>query len=292
MNNYIKKASNLSKRTPFILFFIVAAGSLASLIFIGLTEGPQKLGLSSWIDRSAVIGFFCLIITSFASLCRSLQMMIRPEKRIVSYLGNGSPTYSIKKIMDVKFKKLYIIGQNLLTITSSSEFHDRLKKRFEKAKTDNDLHVYLIGATYDGMKVIGSECAQDFQETLKNIKFLYDQIPEASKRLSVCFHPSAISLSAIVRDPQERSRGLAIFTVKWAKDNNPDDRLQCVVEKAEHPDLFGKIAGHLRAMTEGYSMKLSDISSEIEKDIKLKKIVASKGIEEILTYFINREDLT
>ena len=161
--------------------------------------------------------------------------------------------------------ELYIVGQNLKSSLSNRGIKPHLIDMLSKEAGPT---IYIIGATYEGMKAISDECALHFLDTLVDIMEIYVQGRWAMKRLVVRFSRDAISLSCIITDPKSTD-GTLLLSSKWATDEEPDNRLHFFIENWEHPEIFGKIVGRCGRLVQSDSNTLKEICRKIKRDKKV-----------------------
>ncbi len=213
----------------------------------------------------------------------------RPERRSVCGLGVSGTPYSWEHLLDDKCEEIILVGQNLRTQLGPTEFRKRIVDILE---ANDKTQVYFIGTLYECMKVLTHECAKHFDDTLRDLRKLYESLKdkESRDRLHVRFHRSACMLSALIVDPSITERAILVIWPKWGLDAEPGNRLYVVFRKSEHPDEFGKIAGHVPRMLQldEDARTLSGICKDIKKEIEEGRKIETDGILPTLEWFIEK----
>jgi len=284
MKRLLRRLSSRTRQISFVAM-ILALCAMYGTIMIAFEKFPN-IDPSKNEDRVVLVGLMAVFIIVLQSVGNALYGVLWPEKRIVSDLGVSGSRYSFEHLLDEKSHEIFIIGQNLRTLMSTQGFKARIKMLIQKNK---ELKIWFIGATYNGMKEISKECAEHFDNTLKDFKEIYEELGEKADKLYVRFHPSAISLSCIIRDPDDDKRGILVMTPKWARDADPANRHYCVIEKWEYRELFNRVAGHRIAMVQTDSQRLKDICSVIDKEIDSGMKGNTYNIKSVLQYFKNKD---
>lgn len=283
MKRFFRKLSISTKTTSIFSAILGLAGLY--VMFSVVVNRYATFDISKTEDQVLVIGFLAVLLVLLRSLGQAIYGICWPEKRIVSDLGVAGSRYSFESILDSRASEIFIIGQNLRTLMSTTGFKEKVE---ELIRNPNGPYIWFIGSTWDGMKAISSECAQHFLDTLGDFRDLYESSGDQVDRLRVRFHPSAISLSCIIRDPDDNKRGIAVMTPKWARDADPANRHYCVIERWEHRDIFNRVSGHRVAMTQADSLRLKDMSKIIKKDIANVSFGISEKQALDLDYFDDR----
>ena len=287
--------SKLSSSTRIISLFSALLSLTGLYVTIGVAVNKYSgLDISRTEDQVLLVGFVAVILVLILSLGQSFYSIYWPEKRIVSDLDVSGSRYSFESILESKASEIFIIGQNLRTLMGTQGFKKKIETLLNNIEGPR---IWFIGATWDGMKAISPECAYHFLETIGDFKDLYELSGNQTDRLRVRFHPSAISLSCIIRDPENDKRGILVMTPKWSRDADPRNRHYCVIERWEYKDIFNRVSGHRDAMTQADSLRLRDMSQIIIKDIangtlRISEQAAFKINEKHrsdLEYFINKE---
>lgn len=95
------------------------------------------------------------------------------------------------------------------------------------------------------------------------IKILRNLLGETERHQLNChFHPDAVTLSAMIRDPKNDDRGIITLTPRWAADTEPHSRVYCVVEKWAHRAIFNKIYGSMLRMSQNDSKTLQEVCEQ------------------------------
>jgi hypothetical protein len=58
-----------------------------------------------------------------------------------------------------------------------------------------------------------------------------------------------------------------VFTPKWGTDQEPGNRIFCVVRKWENPEVFNKLFGHVAVMTGEGSISLETAAKQLRLDL-------------------------
>ena len=289
MKKTLRKLSSPSRVVSVISLIFTFFGLYAIIQFV--STRIEIININEISGLLIAIGLISILIIIIQSLSQQIYSTCWPEKRILCDIGVSGSLYSFENLLDDNCKKIVLVGQNIRTVLSDSKFKERIIKLIKK---NDKLEVLFIGTTYEGMKAISPECAEHFDETLRDLKYIYESIgDECSSQLKVCFHPSATSLSVLFRDPDPISdnvdRAILVMTPKWARDADPQNRLYCVIERWEYPNLFKRIYGHISAMTQSDSQSLSEICRVIKNEINTGQKKDKNKIKPILDEFIGRK---
>jgi len=284
MKRFFRKLSNPTRTTSLISAVLTVFGLHVTLMVA--FDRYANFDITKAEDQLFLVGFAVVLLVLFQSLGHAIYGFFWHEKRIVSDLGVSGSKYSFEKILDSKAKEIFVIGQNLRTLMSSPGFKEKIKELID---APNGPIIWFIGSSWDGMKAISPECAHHFLDTLGDFRELYEYLGDQNDKLLVRFHPSAISLSCIIKDPDNDKRGLLVMGPKWARDADPANRHFCVVERWEHRDIFNRVAGHRIAMTQADSLRLKDMSISIKRDIDDGSLVVNEVQAADLKYFIEKD---
>jgi hypothetical protein len=250
--------SRTSLLGPFGQAVVVILGILGMCsLAVDAYKAGNSLNVNTVSGKAQIIGVAALATLAIQSLARAIYNVVWPEKRIPASVGIPA----IAKHMPEASDELYIVGQNLRTVLSSRG----LKKQIIDILQKKGPVIYIIGATYEGMKAINENCAVHFLDTLVDLKDIFRQAGSAKGRLIVRFSRDAISLSCLISDPQRKS-GKMVLTSKWAGDEECDGRLHFVIENWEYPELFSKLAGRCWRMTQSDTLTLKQMCEIIRRD--------------------------
>lgn len=213
------------------------------------------------------VGFVIALFILFKNALGDIDHLISQRGKVVTFLGSVNNPYPWSKLFDNEVDEIYIIGQNLRTILSDQKFKRRI---VDLIKKNSDLVVTFIMSPPEVMDAVFHErketSQKQYKESLKDLKLMKELLDkeEDKIRLRVHFHSSIISLSCMIRDPENINRGVMVLTVKWALDFEPKNRLHIVVEKWADPDVFQKIYGSISAMTQVESGSLEEMCSRMK----------------------------
>jgi hypothetical protein len=144
-------------------------------------------------------------------------------------------------LIDAQTRELVIVGQNLQGLLKE-KFFDRIHNCLIEQPDFRTLVILAVPEYFNALTVKRAERKEyiaQFKNTVQCLKALRSSLSEATQgRLRVFAHPGACSLSAIFCDPSDPKRGLAAFTAKWATDQEPDNRIACIVRRSENEVLF------------------------------------------------------
>jgi hypothetical protein len=147
-------------------------------------------------------------------------------------------------LIDAQTRELVIVGQNLQGLLRDN-FFDRIHDCLIERPDFRTLVILAVPEYFNALTVKPAERQEysaQFKNTIRRLKALRSSLSEAAQgRLRVIAHPGACSLSAIFCDPSDPKRGLAAFTPKWATDQEPDNRITCIVRRSENEVLFGRL---------------------------------------------------
>jgi hypothetical protein len=167
-------------------------------------------------------------------------------------------SYDLPRFFDSSSREIYVIGQNLRSVLSDS----RVLPHFHKLLSKNrKLELRMIISSPGSIDHVHQDASRHYAQTIREHKmFCRGLDEECRRRVTIRAHAGATSLSALIRDPGNDDRGVMVFTPKWATDQDPGNRIFCVVRKSENPVIFARLFGHLSMMLLGKD--LNSIATE------------------------------
>jgi hypothetical protein len=161
----------------------------------------------------------------------------------------SNSSYDLPAFFDPFSKEIYLIGQNLRSVLSDP----RVLPHFHKLVSKNrKLELRIIISPPGSIDHVHPDASRHYAQTIRELKTFYRKLDEeCRRRVTMKAHAGATSLSALIRDPGNDDRGVIVFTPKWATDQEPGNRIFCVVRKSENPVIFAKLFGHVSTMLLG-----------------------------------------
>ena len=213
-------------------------GSAPLLNFLSRVVSTAPEGLLDRRALAAVLGIVVLFSVALRGLARALLDLLYSETRITAGLGVHDSPYSFSQLIDAKCEQVLIAGHNLRALLDAG-----LTERLSFLLQSNPkATITLICATYDCMRAVNPIGAEDLTRSVRDLSGWAAKLSlERRARVHIFFHPGAVSLSCLIRDPRNRKRAVAVFTPRWAIDRNAGLRLFCAIEKREHRSLFETI---------------------------------------------------
>jgi len=226
-------------------------------IFSGLKSDP-----SNSILQLQAIGLIALLFIVVRSIFGDLQSLVGPKTTIEIGTSIKDSHYDFFKLFDHKCRDIFIIGQNLRTLLSNSGVWDHLQNL---VSANEDLKIHIVLTVPEAMDTIDDVARREYTRTVAElVKFIYRKLAKKHRQqIAVSFHPGATSLSAFIRDPHSKSRGILVFVPKWATDREPGNRVFCVVRKWENFEIFNKLFGHISIMTGQRALSLEDVAAKV-----------------------------
>ena len=165
--------------------------------------------------------------------------------------------FNLTSMIERTSRLLILAGPNLYAVLSNSEYIQGLLDLVRRKIT-----VQLIIGDRASLKVFGPTAERDLEKSARTILSLKREklSAELQEYFQVFAHPSTITLSAVISDPNS-DKGVLTFTPRWLNDYNPNVRLFCVLEKSKHPELFSVI------YSDSFMLMLSN-SQTIEQVVK------------------------
>ena len=219
------------------------------------------LGALSTAELASFLGLFLIALLIARSLVSDCWSGVVQEKRVVCGGGQAGTPYDYRSLLLKDPLEVVFVAQNLRTLLSDIEFLPTVSQWLERNKARSP-HLTVVLSTPSVLGALNPTARQHLKQSVTELKgFLSNDA--VRDRTTVRFHPGASSLSAIVCDPKSKRRGILVFTPKWALDDQPANRLYCVIERWEHDDLFSLVAGTIPAMVQNDSLTLEQASQEL-----------------------------
>lgn len=278
-------SSNPVAATTLIVAFGVLISSATLIYLVAFLQGrevsfwPPKIGIKpdktkQESDKSKSEKTTSLLAqeNSIAQLADALDAKCQ--------LRAGNTRLDFKKIsalLDEQTDEAIIIAQNLRTLLRH-DLLDALRPIMEKtghSKVTIILSVpeFFVGIARSEME--DRSYLEQFATTIQQLNRFKFSLKDFQKpRFQVYFHPGASSLSAIIRDPSNLQRGLIAFTAKWTTDEQPDNRVFCIIDRINSDQLFQGLIGHIPIMTDrAHSLDLEAMSKKVAALCREKGIV-------------------
>lgn len=242
---------------------IVRAGKLAMLYF-SKKALPQSANIDQWkalrefrekIQNTGLQAEFDGIEDLKEKVIRHLSKEVMQQTKLIgeTLLEAGTAisrsSYDVSRFFDSRSREVYVIGQNLRTILSNPKALPHLRNLILKNK---NLRVHIIISVPGSVDHAHQDFRSHYFQTVSELQEFYVGLDEECRqRVIMRAHAGATSLSALIRDPEHDERGVIVFTLKWATDLEPGNRVFCVVRKTENSDIFAKLMGHVSTMLLG-----------------------------------------
>ena len=251
---------------------MVRAGRPA-MLYLSMKDLPQSANMDQWkalkkfrtsIRSTGLQSEFHGLEDLKEQVSRHLSREIERLPRLIgealleagTSISNSS--YSLPKLFDSRSQEIYLIGQNLRTVLSDPKVLPHLSKLLSKNK---NLEVRIIISVPGALDHVHPDASRHYLQTVRELQSFYANLDEACRRRVIMrAHAGAISLSALIRDPDNNERGIMVFTPKWATDLEPGNRIFCVARKSANPEIFAKLMGHVSTMLLGQD--LNSISAD------------------------------
>lgn len=213
------------------------------------------------VTLGAIMASFILI----KSIFQDIEDLFFREERMTTGMSLPDTRFSYKKILDSKCKEVIMVGQNMRTLMSDSKFRDHI---VDLLRNNKDVKITFVLSTPEILRAMSKSIAPAYRHYIDSVTEMRDMYHDRlgiseRNRFFVCAHAGATSLSATIRDPKEIKRAVITFTVKWATDRDPQNRIFCVVEKWENRPLFNRLYGHVDDMTRSESGSLKELCEKI-----------------------------
>ncbi len=193
------------------------------------------------------LGFLFFLLLFSKSLCQDYHSIQWPAKRLECGQGQKDE-YRHLNLLDVSTGDVMIIGPNL----HGSLVQEEVREKLVHIVTEQSGYVTLILGTKKVFEAVyGGNGIADMKTSLENLRDIYVhklKTDEQKKRFRVVFVGEVGTLSATIRDQNSNdvARSIAVLNPRWGKELNPDERLYCVIEKWEYPELFGYLVNQAR----------------------------------------------
>lgn len=214
------------------------------------------------LDEIKVLGIAIVIVVVVRSIVREVMEILSSEKRISCGSGIASTEYDFRALLARDPREIFVVAQNMRTILSDPGNLRAMKEWLSKNPTDGERRLTIVLATPSSLTETNTLARKHLQQTVVELDKL-QKSASRSEQLVIRFHPGAAMLSVIACEKDNPKEGLLVFTPKFGVDAQPGNRLYCVIYRAEHPDLFGVLAGSITMMTQNDSRSLEDVRSEL-----------------------------
>lgn len=264
----VKKINSPNKVISAFSLFLSIAGVVAFVlwIFSELQMGSFSIELLSDLRFQMVcLGAFLASLIFVKSIFQDIEDLFFFEEKITTGIGLADTKYSYKELLDFNCKEVIMVGQNMRTLMSDPAFRRHVVALL---KNNKEARVTFILSTPEVLKAMSKTIVPAYRhyvDSVTEIRNMYhDQLgPAERERFAVYAHTGATSLSATIRDPKDNTRGVITFTVKWATDREPQNRIFCVVERWENRALFNRLYGHIDDMTRSESGSIKELCERI-----------------------------
>lgn len=217
-------------------------------------ERWTALGEIRTAEFAGLLGLVLIAIVVARSLLIDVWNGFVEKKRIVSGSGQAGTAYDYRAMLSRDPKEVIVVAQNMRTLLSDDEYLPCISDWLGRNK-DRHPSLTFVLSTPEVLSQIGRD---HLKQSVAQLKTFLSKEP-MKERIHIRFHSGVGSLSAFVCDPKDKSRGVLVFTPKWALDAQPANRMYCVVERWEHDDLFNLLAGSIPAMVQIDSRSLDEV---------------------------------
>jgi len=178
------------------------------------------------------------------------------QAAIVTGTAVKGTQYGFSSIFDSSAQDCVVVAQNLRTLISAG-FLEHIGPVLERGTK-----VAIVLTTFEAMSAISEAARDHYIETIRDLTRFVGDLPEVSrKRLRICFHPGATSLSAMVRRDEHRER--MVFTPKFATDTDPDNRVFCVVDRRDNREIYDRLTAHLTYIMQPSALTLETMAKRL-----------------------------
>ncbi len=245
--------------------WIAGAATIAAIFaIVDIAQRIEATFYSSGkLDEIKVLGVAIVIIVAIRSIVREIMETLSPEKRISCGSGIASTEYDFRALLARDPKEIFVVAQNMRTILSAPGNLSSMKEWLSRNPTDGERRLTMVLATPASLTGTNPLARQHLRQTVVELEELRKSASRP-EQLVICFHPGAAMLSVIACEKDNPKEGLLVFTPKFGVDAQPGNRLYCVIYRAEHPDLFGVLAGSITMMTQNDSLSLKEVCSELD----------------------------
>lgn len=204
-----------------------------------------------------VVGCLVVLFMFTRTIIQEIESFLPERKRIIIDSGLYGTNYRYSKFFERAKKNIIITGQNLRTLLNDENFLPFLRSKLE---TQPELNIKIVGTSYEILESLAERHANELARSIGQLKDWIEELDEQQRaRVTVLFHPGASSLSSMIRDPDDDANGAAIFTAKWLTDVEPSNRIFCVIERWNTPEIFNKLFGGVEGMNIGTSKSLDEM---------------------------------
>ena len=250
---------------PILALFGVLVSLIAGWQIIELlSSSPNWSNLSSITtnELASLIGMLLIALLIARSLINDIWNSVNTENRIVCGTGQAGTSYDYKSLLSKNPRDVIVVAQNMRTLLSDKEYLPTLS-RWLGRNTANQPNLTFILCTPKVLGAINPIAREHLKQSVIDLAGFLKNEP-SKNRILIRFHHGASSLSAMICDPNSKRRGILVFTPKWSLDEQPANRLYCVIHKWEQENLFTRIAGTIPAMVQNDSYSLDQVCKEME----------------------------
>ena len=221
----------------------------------------RHIGLAGIFALHSIIGHPRLIQELLRAMAPS---PVHFDSQIKAGIG-----FNYHDILDNDTQELIIIAQNLRTFIRHG-IHDTLYMLLRDRPSFFSTIILTVPEFFSALSANREQeraYQMEFADTIWKLNQLEGKLTASQqRRLSIRFHPGASSLSALIRDPSDKRRGLLVFSPKWATDIEPDNRVYCIVERSIQEHIFTKFIGHISQMAAPpFSIGLTEMIARVKE---------------------------
>jgi|688.fasta_scaffold191708_2 hypothetical protein len=179
---------------------------------------------------------------------------------IVSGLGIAGTPYDYTHLLNEDCEEVIAIGSNLRHLLSVQDFKEKISNLIRRNKK---FKATFVCATKKSLELISPVGTIHLMQTVKDLSELKSSLSDSERsQLCIHFHPAAISLSLMIYNPRNDSKGILTFVPRLASDTEPENRVYCVVNKRKHRAIFNKLYGNITILSQNDSYSLEDMKNE------------------------------
>jgi hypothetical protein len=172
---------------------------------------------------------------------QNTKRLINPRNNILCGTNIMESIYRRSEFVKKVNRSLIVAGPNLRGWLTEEESRLSLIHLIKKAP---HIQITMILGTPESLKILNNgygEGTEHLRASVRDLRWINSQLSSDEKqRFRVAFHFGAVTLSAVIRDP-DGDDGVLLFTPRWGIDYQPLKRLYCVIEKKTNPEQFNAI---------------------------------------------------
>jgi hypothetical protein len=209
----------------------------------------------------------------FPNLIAKLMQAMTPRLSYEFEIKAGTG-FDYRSILDLETREFIVLGQNIRGLfRQNAQFQSEMQTRLV---TNPDFLARIILTVPEFFTGISNSKNPDrdfqaqFAATVYSLKMFHSSLPKSVQgRFQVRFHSGTSSLTAFIRDPEDRRRGMIVFIPKWATEITPGARVFCIIERSNHDALFQSLYGYVPEMYDkALSVSLDEMYRRVEAKCK------------------------